>query len=140
MQVFGVTLGEKLRGGETIELIGDVGAGKTTLTRAIARGLGITDPILSPTFTISNRYSTPTGTNLAHYDFYRLSDAGIMKDELGEVLEGEQTITIIEWGDIIADVLPDNRLTIRITSLTEQSRELQITAVGSLMERLVGLL
>lgn len=128
MQEFGEKLSKLLRGGMTLELIGDVGAGKTTLTRSIARGMGITDTIHSPTFTISNRYEAPNGLLLAHYDFYRLNDAGIMKDELAEVLEDMHTITIIEWGDIIEEILPSNRITIRIQSDSETSRQLDCSA------------
>ena len=137
MQEFGIKLSKLLSGGTTLELIGDVGAGKTTLTRAIARGLGVTDSIHSPTFTISNRYETPDGLLLAHYDFYRLSDAGIMKDEIAEVLEDEHTITIIEWGDIVEEILPDNRITIRINSDSENSRQLDLTAHDQLTQKIV---
>jgi tRNA threonylcarbamoyladenosine biosynthesis protein TsaE len=138
MQQFGQRLSRQLSGGMTLELIGDVGAGKTTLTRAIARGLGVTDPIQSPTFTISNRYELPDGRMLAHYDFYRLTDAGIMKDELAEVLEAARVITIIEWGEIIEDVLPRDRLTIYIQSDDEHSRQMTLTAHGPTAQAIVG--
>jgi len=137
MQEFGEKLSKLLDGGITLELIGDVGAGKTTLTRSIARGLGITDTIHSPTFTISNRYETPRGLLLAHYDFYRLNDAGIMKDELVEVLDDERTITIIEWGDIVEDILPDARITVRISSDSETSRQLDLAAHNQLTQKIV---
>lgn len=128
MQAFGVELAKKLDDVAVLELIGDVGAGKTTLTRALARGLGIMEPIQSPTFTISNRYTIPDGGTFVHYDFYRLHDAGIMKDELEEVMAAQDTITVIEWGDIIADVLPPSRLTIEIQPRDEHVRELTITS------------
>ena len=137
MQQFGEKISTLLSGGMTLELIGDVGAGKTTLTRSIARGLGITDTIHSPTFTISNCYETPAGLLLAHYDFYRLIDAGIMKDELAEVLDDERTITIIEWGDIVEEILPDNRLSIRISSDSETSRQLDITAHNQVTQKIL---
>jgi tRNA threonylcarbamoyladenosine biosynthesis protein TsaE len=137
MQEFGLKLSKLLTGGVTLELIGDVGAGKTTLTRSIARGLGITDPIHSPTFTISNRYETQSELQVAHYDFYRLSDAGIMKDELAEVLEDERTITIIEWGDIVEEILPDSRITIRIRSDSEHSRQLDCIAHNQLTQKIL---
>jgi tRNA threonylcarbamoyladenosine biosynthesis protein TsaE len=82
MKLFGEKIGSFLRGGETIELVGDVGAGKTTLTKGIALGMGVDEDVQSPSFTISRLYTTPGGISLAHYDFYRLSDAGIMGDEL----------------------------------------------------------
>ena len=78
----GVTLGSLLRGGETIELVGDIGAGKTTLTKGLARGMGIAEEVQSPTFTLSRVYDAPNGRRLAHYDFYRLNNAGIMQAEL----------------------------------------------------------
>ena len=134
----GKHIGQHLKGGEVIELIGDVGAGKTTLTRAIARGLGIDETIHSPTFTISNRYQSDTGLELAHYDFYRLSDAGIMAEELAEVMEASETITIIEWGDVLPDILPASKITIRLTSPSEERRDLDITADSDGMQRLEG--
>lgn len=137
-QQLGEKLSRLLPRDATVELIGDVGAGKTTLTRSIARGLGITDAIHSPTFTISNRYESPNGQLLAHYDFYRLAEAGIMEDELAEVLDDENVMTIIEWGDIIEDVLPKDRLTIRIQSDGESSRQLEIIGHGEIMNKIVA--
>ncbi len=124
MREFGQRVGVWLQPGDVVELIGDVGAGKTTLTRAVARALGVTDTIQSPTFTICNRYDGPNDLQVAHYDFYRLDDAGIMRQELGETLDSDDTITIIEWGDIIADILPSRRLTIQLTptAASETSR------------------
>lgn len=121
-----------------IELIGDVGAGKTTFTKALARGMGITEPVQSPTFTISNRYTSLDGRELAHYDFYRLSDAGIMADELRETLGDPQVVTVIEWGDVIADVLPDDRLTLRFSATSETMRRLQYIAGGSKSRAVLG--
>jgi len=131
MADFGKLLAAKLQGGAVIELIADVGAGKTVLTRAIARALGVVGPIQSPTFTISNRYDLADGRVIAHYDFYRLNDAGIMADELAESINDDRVITIIEWGDIVADILPRDRLTIKISADTESSRLLEIIGQGS---------
>ena len=96
-----------------IELIGDVGAGKTTFTRGLAEGLGATEPITSPSFTISKRYAIKNGI-LAHYDFYRLPDPGLMSEDLAESISDPQTITVIEWADTIKNVLPANRLIFQI--------------------------
>lgn len=126
----GLRLGKALRGGSVIELVGDVGAGKTTLTRALARGMGITAAIQSPTFTINNLYDTPNRLRLSHYDFYRLTDAGVMADELTETIDDKDTVTVVEWGDIIADVLPKDRLTITFVSTSETARRLSFTAGG----------
>ncbi len=113
--------------------MGNVGANKTTLTKSIAGALGIEGPIQSPTFTICNRYQTPSGLQLAHYDFYRLAEAGIMREELGESLDDPNAITVIEWGDIVADILPKNRLTITITAPSETERMLNVEGKGALL-------
>lgn len=137
-------LGKKLavavKNGGVIELIGDIGAGKTTLTKAIARTLGVEEPVQSPTFTICNRYQTSNGASLAHYDFYRLQDAGIMKDELYESTQEPQTVVVIEWGEIIADVLPRDRIALTISVLADNDRQVEIVGYGTMkniVERLV---
>jgi tRNA threonylcarbamoyladenosine biosynthesis protein TsaE len=139
MKAFGAKLGAALRGGEVIELVGDVGAGKTTLTKGIASGLNIDEDIQSPSFTISRAYDAPNGLHLAHYDFYRLHDAGIMADELHETLHDSATVTIIEWAEIIAGVLPQDRLTITIANSAgdEHARIVHIVAGGKKSAALV---
>lgn len=136
MKQFGEGLGRLLRGGEVIELVGDVGAGKTTLTKGIARGLGVSEQVQSPTFTISRAYGGRDGLQLAHYDFYRLSDAGIMADELREVVSEPDVVTVIEWAQIVGNVLPKNHITVRLTSPTENSRLLDITGDKKLLGNL----
>jgi tRNA threonylcarbamoyladenosine biosynthesis protein TsaE len=135
-QAVGERLGRVLRGGETLELVGDVGAGKTTFVKGLARGLEIDDDIQSPSFTISRVYDARDGLVLAHYDFYRLADAGIMRDELAESVHDAAAITVIEWADIVEGVLPDDRVTIRLTAPTETDRRLEISGGESVMERL----
>ena len=132
MKQFGERLGRLLRGGETIELIGDVGAGKTTLTKGIAKGLGVDEDVQSPSFTISRIYDGRDGLQLAHYDFYRLDDAGIIADELSEVLDDHATVTIIEWAGIVEGVLPADRLSLKITSPTEHARDIAVIASGEI--------
>ncbi len=137
MKAFGARLGSLLRGGDVLELVGDVGAGKTTLTKGIAEGMGVDEDVQSPSFTISRVYDElPSGLRLAHYDFYRLHDAGIMADELHEAAHDAQTVTVIEWADIVAGVLPDDRLTISLVSPTEASRVVTLTAHGARAESL----
>lgn len=139
MKAFGARLGALLEGGEVLELVGDVGAGKTTLTKGIAEGMDVTEDVQSPSFTISRVYDElPSGLRLAHYDFYRLHDAGIMADELHEAAHDERTVTIIEWADIVAGVLPGDRLTVTIVSPTESSRDMTVTAQGPRSQRLLG--
>jgi tRNA threonylcarbamoyladenosine biosynthesis protein TsaE len=130
MKMFGAKLGALLAGGEIVELVGDVGAGKTTLTKGIAAGLEIEETVQSPSFTISRVYDTPRDLHLAHYDFYRLHDAGIMADELQETIRDPQTITIIEWAGIVEGVLPQDHIRITITSPTETDRRIELMAGG----------
>ena len=137
MKTFGARLGALFAGGEVIELVGDVGAGKTTLTKGIAEGMGIAETVQSPSFTISRVYDdTMTGLRLAHYDFYRLHDAGIMAEELRETAQDSQAVTIIEWADIVSGVLPEDRLTITITAVTETGRHVELNPHGPLSQRL----
>lgn len=131
LKAFGTRLGAVMTGGEIVELVGDVGAGKTTLTKAIASGMGIVDDVGSPSYTLSQLYEAPHGLSLVHYDFYRLDDPGIMADELRETLADPRVTTVIEWGDIIAGVLPSDHLQVRITPTGETSRQLTLTAGGS---------
>ena len=100
-RALGERLGALLRGGETIELVGDVGAGKTTFVKGLALGLGIDEDVQSPSFTISRLYDARDNLRLAHYDFYRLTNAGIMADELTETTQDSATVTVIEWADIV---------------------------------------
>lgn len=127
---FGQEIGKKLSAPAVIELIGDVGSGKTTLTRGIAAGLGVKEPVTSPSFTISKRYAFTKNDhemNLVHYDFYRLPDPGLMAEDLSESLNDDNTITIIEWANTVANILPKNRITIKITLNDDGSRHVEET-------------
>ena len=138
MKAFGARLGALFAGGEVIELVGDVGAGKTTLTKGIADGMGVEETVQSPSFTISRVYDeTEKGLRLAHYDFYRLHDAGIMADELRETAHDPAAVTIIEWADIVAGVLPDDHLTVTIVAPTEETRHVELRTSGPISRRLV---
>ena len=125
-RAFGEKVGRLLKGGEVLELVGDVGAGKTTFTKGLAVGLGIDEDVQSPSFTISRVYDARDGLLLAHYDFYRLNDAGIMANELTETTQDSSTITVIEWADIVEGILPERRLRIVFTAPTEGSRNLTL--------------
>lgn len=115
-------IGRKLRGGEMIELVSDLGSGKTAFVRGLARGMGSKDSVHSPSFTLSNQYQAGKLT-LYHFDFYRLVEPGIMRDELTEVLDDPSAVTAVEWANIVEDILPSNRLTIHIRTTSETSRE-----------------
>ena len=119
----GEKIGANLKPPVVLELVGDVGAGKTTLAKGIARGLNLDDEITSPSFTISKRYQGD-GFTLVHYDFYRLEDPGLMCEDLEESLSDENTITIIEWGNSIENLLPENHPKITIKLQNDGSREI----------------
>lgn len=138
MKLLGERIGKLLRGGELIELVGDVGAGKTTLTKGIAAGLSIDEDVQSPSFTISRLYEARDNLRLAHYDFYRLSDAGIMAHELSEAVDDPAMITVVEWADAIQHVLPSERLQIHLTSPSIDDRHVELTAHGAPYEALLG--
>lgn len=123
----GERIGANLRGGEIIELISDIGGGKTTFTRGLARGARATDNVSSPTFTISREYTCPN-FKIAHFDFYRLSEAGIVAQELAEVINDKQFVTVVEWGDIVQDTLPEEHCTITLTQTADGCREIKIAS------------
>lgn len=116
-------MGKKLRGGEVIELVSDLGGGKTTFVRGLAAGMGSKDRVSSPSFTLNNQYRAGRLT-LYHFDFHRIDDPGIMREELGEILADPDSIVVIEWADIVKAILPPDRLTITIISSGENERQL----------------
>ena len=126
MRDLGAKIGSHLKGGEVFELIGDVGAGKTTFVKGLACGLGIDDDVQSPSFTINRRYNTTKGITLNHYDFYRLSDAGIMSMEIAESLSDPNNITVIEWSENVKDALPNDRIIVKIDYLADEGRSISI--------------
>lgn len=121
MKQLGEAIGRSVSGGEVLELVGDIGAGKTTLTKGIAQALGVNEPVQSPTFTISRVYDSPKGLRLVHYDFYRLGEAGIMGDEIREAADDDSVI-IVEWAGAVDDDLPKDRLLVKITTISEEER------------------
>lgn len=125
MMAFGKQFAKGLKPPKIIELVGDVGAGKTTLVRGLAKGLGVKEPITSPSFTISKEYAFDGGI-LIHYDFYRLQDPGLMVGDLEESINDPQAITIVEWADSVENVLPDDRVRIIIKYQDDGSREIEL--------------
>ena len=122
----GRTIGSALKGGEVIQLVSDLGGGKTTLTRAIVAGAKSTDTVSSPTFTISKEYTAPRFI-IKHFDFYRLADAGVVGMELQEGFTEKDIVTIIEWADIVHDQLPNDTITIQIENMGESKRKFNLT-------------
>lgn len=108
-------ISKKLEGGEVIGLIGDLGAGKTTFTQALARSLGVKRTVKSPTFTVLQTYQTKDKLTLCHVDAYRISNPQEL-EALGffDYLNDPKTITIIEWADRIYKNLPKDTQIIKL--------------------------
>lgn len=119
----GEIIGSHLKGGEVIELISDLGGGKTTLVRGLVRGAGSDDHVSSPTFTVSKVYVSSKLT-IHHFDFYRLNEAGLMEHELEDKVHDSNNVIVVEWGKLVNNTLPKNRLKIEIVQTGNDSREL----------------
>lgn len=124
-EALGEQIGRQLKGGEVIELSSDLGGGKTTFVRGLARGAGSTDRVASPTFTISKVYDAPH-FSIHHFDFYRIQEPGLIRHELEDVLGDPEIVTVIEWSGIVADVLPPSVIKVTISSHGDNDRTILI--------------
>lgn len=115
-------------GGETIWLFeGGMGAGKTTLIKAICRELGVLNTVQSPTFSIVNEYLTDTGETIYHFDCYRLKNVAEAYDIGIEEYLDSGDLCFIEWPDKIAELLPEKFIKISITQLSNDKRSIAIS-------------
>jgi tRNA threonylcarbamoyladenosine biosynthesis protein TsaE len=133
----GKNIGKVCRGGEVFELISDLGGGKTAFVRGVVAGIGSTDEVSSPSFTINNSYSGGRFW-VEHFDFYRLEDPGVLKSELAEDIYKHDSVTLIEWGDSIVDVLPDARIIVDIKVRSDDTRLFTIQYTDNLSYLFVG--
>ena len=129
---FGKSLGESAAPGTVYTLIGDLGVGKTVLTQGLAKGLEIDEPISSPTFTIVQVYEEGR-LPLYHFDVYRIGDVDEM-EEIGyeDYFYGEG-VTLIEWANLIEEILPESYTEIKIEKDLEKGfdyRKITVTSVG----------
>lgn len=127
-EILGELLGKSLQGGEVIELRSDLGGGKTTFVRGLARGAGSKDAVSSPTFTLSKIYSAKE-LKIYHYDFYRLHNPGILADQLTEALDDKTAIVVVEWAGVVENVLPEDRLFIKF-EMTEQVPDERVITIN----------
>jgi tRNA threonylcarbamoyladenosine biosynthesis protein TsaE len=130
-------LSRLLSGGETIELVSDLGGGKTTFVQGLAAALGYKGAVTSPTFTLSNIYELPDKRELHHYDLYRLGVGGVLADVLAEDVGDPHVITIIEWAGVARDQLPADCLRIEFEVTSDTGRRLIFTASGPVSEAIV---
>ena len=135
-QNFGREFASKLKslpagrqGGVVLALVGGLGSGKTTFVQGLAKGFGISDKVISPTFIIMRSYSNPEGKNLYHIDLYRL-ETGIQKElnNLGieDFLGNSQNIIVIEWADRAKDLLPKDTIWIEFEGNADEERKIHI--------------
>lgn len=119
-----------------INLSADLGGGKTTFVKGLARGIGSADRVSSPTFTLSKVYKSKT-LEVHHYDFYRLGEAGVLADQIQESIADSRAITVIEWSEIVKDVLPQDSINIKFEPTATDPDERKVTL--SYPESRVGL-
>lgn len=130
----GHALGKVLHRGDLVALQGDLGAGKTALAQGVAAGLGIREPVTSPTFILVAEYSLPSGGLLRHMDCYRMHPnlAGAEAEDLGwsEWLADADSVLVVEWSERLGSLLPAARLDIHLETVSDRERTIRMEARG----------
>jgi len=131
-----IMLGKRIAGfltaGSVVALVGCLGSGKTCLTKGIALGLGITECITSPTYTIINEYQNGSSPTLLHIDAYRLNSDKDFEDIGGDQTINSGGISIIEWSERIPESIPENSIKIHMEITSPLSRAIKITGLDKL--------
>lgn len=109
----GINIGRKAKAGQVITLVGDLGVGKTVFTKGLARGLGITEPVSSPTFTIVQEYREGR-LPLYHFDVYRIGDLEEMEEIGYEDYFYGDGVCLVEWANLIGELIPENAVSVVI--------------------------
>lgn len=123
----GYDLACQLSLGKTVLLFGNLGAGKTVFSRGFARGLGITEPVSSPTYTIVQEYDIPSGGRLYHLDLYRISGVeSALAFGVDEFIDDDNAIRLIEWPMRIDGILPDDCIKVTIEHINDNSRNITV--------------
>ncbi len=125
---YGLELARRLEPGDVVALIGELGTGKTSLTKYIAEGLGISEMLSSPTFNIVKEYRSGR-LPLFHFDVYRLGDGEELLDIGGEEYFDAGGVCVIEWADIVMSVLPENTLIVEL-EYTDKEGERRLVERG----------
>ncbi len=117
--------------GDIILFYGSVGSGKTVFTRGLCRGLGYGGYVNSPSYIIMNQYDTGGGLVIYHYDLYRISSTSELT-EIGfyDFPGKENTVTLIEWAEMLDGEIPDKRVEVRIKVKSEKKRTIEINRIG----------
>ncbi len=128
-QGLGQRLAATLRGGDVVALYGDLGAGKTVFARGLARGLGIDEPVTSPTFALVQEYRGES-LRFCHIDLYRLdSPENVIGIGIDEYLDDAGAVTVIEWAERLGNLGPANAIQVHITA-TAGTRRIEITGTA----------
>jgi tRNA threonylcarbamoyladenosine biosynthesis protein TsaE len=128
----GKQIANRLAAGSVVALAGGLGSGKTCLTKGIALGLGITENITSPTYTIINEYQNGSSPALYHIDAYRLNCDKDFEDIGGDDIINSDGISIIEWSDRLSKSIPENSIMIRMEITSPLSRAIKIKGLDKL--------
>lgn len=118
--------GRLLRAGDCIAYYGDLGAGKTTFTRGLAKGLGLPDEVSSPTFAIVNEYHGKGSLSLYHFDMYRIMGSDELETTGFYDYPMEESVFAVEWSENIEDAFPENTIRIRIERVDDNTRKITI--------------
>lgn len=132
----GIAIANSLSQGLLICMYGDIGAGKTTLTKTIGQHLGIKEKITSPSFVILNEYHSGR-LDMYHFDLYRLENAGLetILDELTTYSNDKTALTIVEWAEFSKQELEIDRITLKINYLEESKRSFKLKAHGEIPQK-----
>ena len=123
----GAVLARELAPGTVVLLCGDLGAGKTVFSRGFARGLGVVEPVSSPTYTIVQEYALADGKHLYHMDLYRITDErAALGFGVDEFLDDPGAISLVEWPERIAGLLPDDAVRVELKHRSAEEREIRI--------------
>ena len=125
-RALGRRLADQLRPGDTVLLRGDLGSGKSELTRGLAAGLGVRETVTSPSFTILNVYESGR-VPLYHFDWYRLESAEELYELGMEEYLGGDGVALVEWPEMCEDAVPEGCMNIRLTAMGENDRKIEIT-------------
>lgn len=128
-RAFGRRLAEQLRPGDILLFYGNLGAGKSEMTRGIAEGLGVSGPVTSPSFTILNVYDDGR-VPLYHFDWYRLESAEELYEMGMDEYLGGDGVAVVEWPTQCPEAIPDTHLAVMLKPVGESDREITLTPMG----------
>lgn len=128
-RAFGRRLAEQLRPGDVLLFYGNLGAGKSEMTRGIAEGLGVSGPVTSPSFTILNVYDDGR-VPLYHFDWYRLESAEELYEMGMDEYLGGDGVAVVEWPTQCPEAIPDTHLAVTLIPVGESDREITLTPMG----------